>query len=83
MAPVPPPAATAARRAAFSCRWRDEGHAAASVRAAGELDAATSRQLAGVLREALGSAQVLLLDVREVTFGDSRGVRAILDAAHV
>ena len=73
--------APADRRAPFSCRWRDEGNAAAWIQVSGELDPATSRQLAGVLHEALGSAHVLLLDVREVSFGDCSGLDAVLDAA--
>ena len=81
MAPLPPSDAPADSRAPFSCRWRDEGDVAASIQVSGELDPAASRQLAGVLDEALGGAQLLLLDVREVSFGESSGLPAILDAA--
>ena len=68
------------RWAPFSCRWRKEGDAAASVQVSGDLDLATSGQLVAALREALGSARLLLLDVREVSFMDSTGLHAILDA---
>jgi len=76
-----PPDGSGDRPAPFIWGWRDEGDAAASIQVSGELDPAASRQLAGVLHEALGSAQMLPLDVREVSFGDSSGLRAILDAA--
>ena len=79
--PSLPPSDAPADRAPFSCRWRDEGDAAASIQASGELDPATSSELAGVLREALGSARLLLLDVRGVSYGDSSGLPALLDAA--
>jgi anti-anti-sigma factor len=48
---------------------------------AGELDLATSPQLRQALGEARQDARLVVLDVREITFIDSAGVHAILDAA--
>jgi anti-anti-sigma factor len=41
----------------------------------------TSQQLSRTLREAQRDARLVVLDLREVTFMDSAGVHAILDAA--
>lgn len=68
-------------RACFTCRWRLEGRAAASVRVAGDLDMATAPQLRTALEEALVYARLVLLDVSEVTFMDSSGLRVILEAS--
>jgi anti-sigma B factor antagonist len=46
----------------------------------GELDLATAGQLEHAFREALGSARLVLLDMHEVTFMDSTGLRAIMNA---
>lgn len=81
MPPFPSFDGTGDRWAPFSCRWRDEGDASASVQVSGDLDLATSGQLVAVLREAFGCAGLVLLDVREVSFVDSTGLHAILDAA--
>lgn len=68
-------------RPPFACSWRREGPGAASVQASGELDIATSPRLGSVLREALGHARLVLLDVREVSFMDCSAVHAIVDAS--
>jgi anti-anti-sigma factor len=48
---------------------------------AGEVDLQTSPQLESTLREAQLDASLVVLDAREVTFIDSSGVHAILDAS--
>lgn len=65
----------------FSCRWSDSGAGAAWVRVAGELDLATSPQLAAALQEAQFGASTVVLDLRALTFIDSAGARAIAAAA--
>ena len=53
-----------------------------TVRASGELDIATTEALQKALRHALdGDAAAIILDVAEVTFVDSMGLRALLWAA--
>jgi anti-sigma B factor antagonist len=47
---------------------------------AGELDLATAGQFEAALRAAIGAARLVLLDMRGVSFMDSTGLRAILDA---
>ena len=66
--------------AQFACRWRLEGREAASVRVAGEVDLATAGRLDEALREALGYARLVVLDLRRMPFMDSSGLRVILDA---
>jgi anti-sigma B factor antagonist len=52
------------------------------VRASGELDIATTEALQKALRQAFdGDAAPIILDVAEVTFIDSMGLRALLWAA--
>ena len=68
-------------RTHFTCRWRLEGRAAASVRVAGELDRATAPRLHTALEEALGYARLVLLDVGAVSLMDSSGLRVILGAS--
>ena len=67
--------------ASFACRWRLQGREAASVRVAGEVDMATASQLGDTLREALAHARLVLVDLREMLFMDSSGLRVILDAS--
>ena len=67
--------------ASFACRWRLEGREAASVRVSGEVDLATAPQLERTLREALGFARLVLLDLREMSFIDSTGLRVLLDTS--
>ena len=80
MPPSPSPDELAGRRAPFVCRWRLQGRAAASIRVAGEVDLATAGGLEDALREALGYARLILLDVHEMTFMDLSGVHVICDA---
>jgi anti-sigma B factor antagonist len=64
----------------FSCTWEDGG-SGAWVHVAGEVDLATSPQLEQTLREAQRYARLVVLDLRELTFIDCRGVHVIVDAA--
>ncbi len=69
---VPSPFVCSSRMGAFGAAW---------VRVAGGLDRATSPRLGQTVAEAQLSAHLVVLDLREVTFIDSSGVRAILDTA--
>lgn len=71
----------AGRRPPFGCRWRLEGRGAASVRVAGELDLATAGRLDAALREALGYARLVLLDVHDMSFMDLSGMHVIRGAS--
>jgi len=64
----------------FDCTLRDGGLDAAWLRATGELDIATAPQLAEMLGQAEERCQRVVLDLRELTFMDSAGVHAIIDA---
>ena len=70
------------RAAPFACRWRLEGREAASVRVSGELDLATAARLDEALREALGFACLILLDLHEMSFMDSSGLHVIVDTTN-
>jgi len=62
----------------FECTLRDEGEAVRVV-AAGELDAGTADLLAGRVEAALErSPRRLVLDLRELTFMASAGLRLVL-----
>jgi anti-anti-sigma factor len=65
----------------FVCSCTDSGLEAASVRAAGELDIATAPELERTLREAQPRADLVVLDLRELSFTDSSGLHAIVDAS--
>ena len=69
---VPPPD--------FRCTLRNGGPDVAWVRVSGELDIATAPHLTQTLRRAEDSARRVVLDLRELTFMDTAGVHAILDA---
>jgi anti-sigma B factor antagonist len=70
----------ASRVPRFDCTLRDGGLDAAWVRVTGELDIATAPQLAQMLGRAEERCQRVVLDLRQVAFMDSSGVRVILDA---
>ena len=72
MAEAPPPG--------FTCSASQGALASVWMRAAGELDLAAAPQLTQVLRDAVIRARLLVLDLRELTFIDSSGVHAIVDA---
>ena len=65
----------------FACTWKEGGAGAAWVHVTGELDLATSTELRQTLHDAQLAASMVVLDLREVTFIESAGVHAILDAA--
>lgn len=65
----------------FTCTWKEGGASAAWVHVTGELDLTTAPLLRRALRDAHVYAHVVVLDLRELTFMDSSGVHAILDAA--
>ena len=66
---------------AFDCSWADGAPDATWVRLAGELDIATTPRLERALREPRLQARLVVLDLRELTFIDSCGVHAIVDAS--
>jgi anti-sigma B factor antagonist len=66
---------------AFVCSWRDGGLDAAWVHVAGELDIATTPQLARTLGQAQLQARLVVLDLRGLAFIDSSGVHAIASAS--
>jgi len=70
---VPPPA--------FVCSHTNPGRDAAWVHVAGELDIATTPQLEQTLRDAEAQAQLVALDLRDVTLMDCSGVHVIVDAS--
>jgi anti-sigma B factor antagonist len=68
-------------RSAFVCSSTEGDSVVAWVHVAGELDMATAPRLERTLRERLLHARLVVLDLREVTFMDTCGVYAIIDAS--
>ena len=66
----------------FRATLRQGGRDAAWVRVTGELDIATAPQLEHTLREAQLRARRVVPDLRELTFMDCAGIRAILAASN-
>lgn len=66
--------------APFDCSWTHDGHQAAWVRLAGELDLATADRLGQTLYDAQMQAQLIVVDMRQVAFADSSAVHAIVNA---
>jgi anti-sigma B factor antagonist len=66
---------------AFVCSLTQEDAQTVWVRVAGELDLLTSEELAATLRDAHRRAQLIILDLRELTFMDGCGLRVIVRAA--
>jgi anti-sigma B factor antagonist len=62
----------------FVCSWAMNDVHAAWVHLSGELDLAAAPALKDALREAQNQAQVVVLDLRDLTFMDSSGIHAIL-----
>jgi len=73
------PAAVPIAAQPFICS-SEAGWSAAWVHPAGELDLASSPEMSRALNDALLQARLLVLDLRELTFIDSAGIHAILDA---
>lgn len=67
-------------RSAFTCELRLEGRAAAWIRLGGELDLASAPQFTQALEQALEGAQLVIVDLRDLTFMDSSGIHAIVEA---
>jgi anti-sigma B factor antagonist len=73
--------ADAAALPPFSCSWEQSCSGAAWIQVTGEVDLATSPKLRQTLRDAQHYGRLVVLDLRELTFMDGAGARAILDAA--
>jgi anti-sigma B factor antagonist len=65
---------------AFRCWWAIAGRDAAYLYLAGELNIATTPQLQRELGEPPSQARLVVLDLRGLTFIDSSGAHAIVDA---
>ena len=61
--------------------WKDCGSDVAWVEVVGELDLVTAPVLEQALRDAELRAPLVVLDLRELTFTDSSGVRVIISAS--
>lgn len=70
-----------ARPRVFGCSWTDGGLDGAWVHVAGELDIAAVPQLLRTLRAPQLQARLVVLDLRDLGFIDSDGVRAIANAS--
>ena len=64
----------------FTCEWTNDGHDAAWIRMAGELDIATAPQFERTLSEAQGQARLVVADLRQVAFADSTAMHALVNA---
>jgi anti-sigma B factor antagonist len=67
-------------RSEFTCELRREGRAAAWIRLGGELDLASAPPFTEALGKALERAQLVIVDLRDLTFMDSSGIHAIIEA---
>jgi anti-anti-sigma factor len=65
----------------FACSSTEGGLNAAWVHVAGALDIATTPTLARTLDETQKRAQLVVLDLRDLTFMDSAGVHTLVDAS--
>jgi anti-anti-sigma factor len=65
--------------APLHCTTRLGGLGAARVEVSGELDLAGAPELESAIREALLSAQLVMLDLRDLDFIDSAGVHVVVD----
>lgn len=64
----------------FACGFHAEGRGAAWVSARGELDLASAPQFTQALDQALEQALLVIVDLRALTFIDSTGIHAIVNA---
>ncbi|MGI8559450.1 MAG: STAS domain-containing protein [Solirubrobacteraceae bacterium] len=64
----------------FACTRSRDDAGAIWVRVVGELDLAGAPTLAAALRDSLNEASLVILDLSGLTFLDSAGVHAIVDA---
>ena len=67
--------------APFCCRFEPHGPEATWVSVAGELDLDGQPHFDAVLRQAQRAGRAVIVDLREVTFMDCSGLRAIIVAA--
>jgi anti-anti-sigma factor len=65
----------------FVCTWGSEGVDGGWVHVAGDLDLAAAPRLVEALRDLEPQACLIVLDLREITFLDTAGVHAIVDAS--
>jgi anti-sigma B factor antagonist len=79
---IPGPAASRSdlSQQALVRSWKDCGSDVAWVQVVGELDIVTAPTLEQTLRDAELRAQLVVLDLRELTFTDSSGVHVITNA---
>jgi anti-anti-sigma factor len=78
--PPDPPPQLSPDRQHFACELRFSGHAAAWIHGRGDLDLAATPQFEQALQDALPSALLIIVDLRQLTFMDSTGVHMILEA---
>ena len=64
----------------FECSWREAGPDVGWLHLAGELDIASTPELERTLRESQFQMRLVVLDLRELMFMDSCGVREIVNA---
>ncbi|MGI8558451.1 MAG: STAS domain-containing protein [Solirubrobacteraceae bacterium] len=65
----------------FTCIASEWGAGAVLIQAVGELDLAGAPRLTRALRDALVETRIVVLDLTEVTFLDSAGVHALVNAS--
>jgi anti-anti-sigma factor len=65
----------------FACTWGSEGVDGGWVHVVGDLDLAATPRLMEALRDLEQKACLIVLDLREITFLDTAGVHAIVDAS--
>jgi anti-anti-sigma factor len=78
---LPAADATTEQAAAFTCSLSRSERDVVCLRAAGELDIATAPQLELTLREAVLRSRIVVLDLRDLSFIDTCGVRVIDNAS--
>jgi anti-sigma B factor antagonist len=64
----------------FECELRFSGRAAAWIRLGGELDPACAQQFAQSVEQALSTALLAIVDLRQLTFIDSTGLHVLIEA---
>jgi anti-sigma B factor antagonist len=65
----------------FECTLLDGAPDAATVKVVGDLDIATAPVLQRALQEACSRAGAVVLDLRDLTFIDSAGLRVVINAS--
>jgi anti-sigma B factor antagonist len=66
----------------FICHLSHDGSDVACIYLAAELDIASAPRLERILRQAERQARLVVLDLRDLTFMDSFGLRLIADSNH-